>query len=92
MKNLLLGVILGLSIFAAVACMQDNYQLNIATVTVGSGDSVWNIACAYMDDQDKHHDVRGVEYDILKANKLSYNSCLQPGQTLYIPLYRKASH
>lgn len=89
MKNFLEGFFIGMVLAACYVVLAPSYNMEIKSTTVAPGDTVWAIATYYMDEQNKHSDVRGMEYDILKANKLSYNSSLQPGQTLYIPLYKK---
>lgn len=89
MKNFFKGVLLSIIVVTMYNFIIPEYDLEIKTMTVAPGDTVWGLASYCMNEQDKHHDVRGMEYDILKANKLSYNSYLQPGQTIYIPLYKK---
>ncbi|MCF0149854.1 MAG: LysM peptidoglycan-binding domain-containing protein [Firmicutes bacterium] len=51
------------------------------TVTVQSGDTLWNLARVY---GPEHADVRDVISDICRINEIS-DSCIHPGQVLLIP-------
>lgn len=52
------------------------------TVTVGCGDTLWNIAKKYCS---KKKDIRAAVYEIQKLNGLS-GAQIESGQTLIIPL------
>lgn len=62
---------------ASTAAMQE--QL----VVVHTGDTLWNIASRWADDNE---DVREVLYRIQQKNKLSGKAFLQPGQRLIVPI------
>ncbi len=52
------------------------------TITVYSGDTMWDIASRWADDDE---DVRAVIYRICEANGLA-NTDLQPGQKILVPV------
>lgn len=74
--------------WGSVKLMEPDYQLRTVSYTVKVDDTVWGIACRYMDEQNKHRDVRGLMLAIQASNGLTANACgvLQPGTVLLIPL------
>lgn len=73
------------------SCMFPAYRVERVAYTVKCGDTLYSIAYAYADKQDKWDDLRGVVYDIQKANGIEDNDArwLTPGRQLIVPL-RKA--
>lgn len=90
MKKIIMMIMICLTIYfgqgmlnmeASTVAMQE--QL----VVVHGGDTLWNIAARWTDDNE---DVREVLYRIQQKNKLSGKAFLQPGQRLIVPI--KASN
>ena len=59
--------------------------------TVKDGDTLYSIARVYAEQQDKWDDLRGIIYDIQKANGIEDNDTrwLTPGRQLIVPLQRR---
>ncbi|MDR0854358.1 MAG: LysM peptidoglycan-binding domain-containing protein [Clostridiales Family XIII bacterium] len=58
-------------------------EVNIITVTIGSGDSLWSIADEYGSDE---ADVRDTIKEITELNELNVQDSLFPGMTLKVPV------
>lgn len=91
MKKLLFAVLL---IAAAVFCsggIGNHYAAETRTHSVRIGETLWDVASSYMNQQDKYDDVRALMYDIEQANGMDMKTrhSLKPGQVLIIPLETK---
>lgn len=67
-------------VFGTVSAADEIYTTR--TVTVYSGDTMWDIASRWAEDDE---DVRAVIYRICEANGLQ-NTDLQPGQKIMVPV------
>lgn len=76
--TLLLGTFM---IFAVKSSAIGSTSANVKVITVCPGDTLWEIAKIYREDED----VQKVIYDIMKANGME-NSDIAVGQKLKIPL------
>ena len=63
-----------------------DYQKEKRQHVVQAGETVWQIAWRYMDEQDKYKDVRQLVHDIAKDNG---GNLIRPGDVLEINLWRK---
>lgn len=61
------------------------YEINYTEVRVRDGDTLWNIALAYLPEKT---DIRKVIYDIKKFNNMN-NSYIYPGDIIKIPQFNK---
>ena len=68
------------NVFGTVSAADEIYTTR--TVTVYSGDTMWDIASRWAEDDE---DVRAVIYRICEANGLQ-NTDLQPGQKIMVPV------
>lgn len=86
MKKFMLVVLV---VAAAVFCsgtVGSNYAIENRTHSVRIGETLWDIACDYMPQQDGTKDVQELIFNIRQANQLEVNAVLEPGQKLIIPL------
>ena len=85
MKKLIAGIMAGLLLYSGyllggLAAASEVYTTR--TVTVYSGDTMWDIASHWAEDDE---DVRAVIYRICEANGLA-STDLQPGQKILVPV------
>ena len=66
-----------------------SYLLWLFALTVGEGQTLWEITGRYMDQQDKYRDCRELMHDITEYNNLNGVKWLQAGQQIVIPLYKE---
>ena len=105
MKNIKIFVALALALAALIIATDGRglvgrayswafptYRVERVAHTVEYGDTLYSIAYAYADKQDKWDDLRGIIYDIQKANGIEDNDVrwLTPGRRLIVPLQRRA--
>lgn len=86
MKKFMLVVLL---VAAAVFCsgaFGTEYAVENRTHSVRIGETLWDVACEYMPQQDGTKDIWELIFNIQQANNLDKNAVLMPGQTLVIPL------
>ena len=78
----------------AYSCVFPTYRVERVAHTVKYGDTLYSIAYAYADKQDKWDDLRGVIYDIQKANGIEDNDArwLTPGRQLIVPLRKEVKN
>ena len=67
------------------------YRVERVAHTVKCGDTLYSIARVYAEQQDKWDDLRGVIYDIQKANDIEDNDVrwLVPGRRIVVPLSKQ---
>lgn len=67
------------------------YRVERVAHTVRCGDTLYGIARVYAEQQDKWDDLRGIIYDIQKANGIEDNDArwLAPGRRIIVPLQRE---
>lgn len=92
MKKFMLVVLL---VTAAVFCsgtFGTQYAVENRTHSVRIGETLWDIGCYYLPQQDGTKDVWELIFNIRKANNINANTTvLLPGQKLVIPLEIKKS-
>lgn len=95
MKKFMLAVMLLIAAvfcagYASTHCVA-SYSLEKQVHVVKSGETLWDISVAYMPQQARWDDVRGLMDDIEVENGLTLGSRhnLVPGQKLVIPLHVK---
>lgn len=105
MKNIKIFVALALALAALIIATDGRglvgrayswafptYRVERVAHTVRCGDTLYGIARVYAEQQDKWDDLRGIIYDIQKANGIEDNDVrwLTPGSRLIVPLQRRA--
>ena len=75
----------------AYSCVFPTYHVERVAYTVKCGDTLYGIARVYAEQQDKWDDLRGIIYDIQKANGIEDSEArwLTPGRQLIVPLQRR---
>lgn len=81
-KLVIITVIINLIIISVALISYGNEEQDYITIEVNDGESIWNIARKY---RQENLDIRRMVYMIKKANKID-DSILQPGQKLKIPV------
>ena len=104
MKNIKIFVALALALAALIIATDGRglvgrayswafptYRVERVAHTVRCGDTLYGIARVYAEQQDKWDDLRGIIYDIQKANGIEDNDVrwLTPGSRLIVPLQKK---
>lgn len=81
-------VVLAIIIFSLISNNKVHssvYEIHYEEVKVVEGDTLWNIALAYLPEKT---DVRKVIYDIKRFNNMN-SSYIYPGDTIKIPSFNK---
>ncbi len=91
MRSVIWIVLLAIFVISSVQAYSQSSAVSVntavfETVTVQSGDTVWNIAARYQAPQE---DIRNIVLAIRSANQLNANSQIQVGQDLKVPIKNK---
>lgn len=75
----------------AYSCVFPTYRVERVAHVVKYGDTLYSIAYAYADKQDKWDDLRGIICDIQAENGITDNDAywLAPGRQLIVPLRKE---